>query len=123
MSDTDRPLDDVFQRLSALMRPYAEALDCKADEPGRLYVDTCHIMKNRKPLFFGAVETRKAYVSYHLMPVYVNPALLEGLSPELAKRMHGKSCFNFTAVDEELFEELAVLTEAGFEDYRKRGFV
>jgi hypothetical protein len=33
------------------------------------------------------------------------------MSPGLRKRMQGKSCFNFTKLDEELFAELAVLTE------------
>lgn len=37
--------------------------------------------------------------------------------------MHGKSCFNFTAADESLFRDLAKLTEAGFMDYRKKGYV
>ncbi len=114
--------ENVFTRLSDLMRPYAAGLDCKADEAGRLYIDTHHIMKNKKPLFFGAVEIKKAYVSYHLMPVYVNPALLEGMSGDLKTRMQGKSCFNFRAVDEALFDELRALTQAGFEDYCRQGF-
>jgi hypothetical protein len=66
---------------------------------------------------------KKRYVSYHLMPVYVNPALLDGLSPALKARMQGKSCFNFTKVDPALFEELAALTQAGFDDYRAKGYV
>jgi hypothetical protein len=51
--------------------------------------------------------------AFHLFPVYVFPDLLTGISPELKKRMHGKSCFNFTKVDEALFAELARLTAAG----------
>lgn len=118
----DEKFKDVFERLSDLMRPYAPELDCKADDPGRLYLDTHHIMKNKKPLFFGSVEIKKAYVSYHLMPVYVNPSLLESMSADLAKRMQGKSCFNFKLVDDVLFSELDVLTQAGFADYRRQGF-
>ena len=118
----DARFHDVFERLSDLMRPYGPELDCKADEPGRFYLDTHHIMKNKKPLFFGSVEIKKAYVSYHLMPVYVNPALLEGMSADLAKRMQGKSCFNFKAVDDTLFCELGRLTQAGLADYRRQGF-
>jgi hypothetical protein len=55
----------------------------------------------------------KAYVSFYLMSVYAYPALLKSMSPELKKRMQGKSCFNFIEVDENLFEELAQLTKAG----------
>lgn len=45
------------------------------------------------------------------------------ISPDLKKRMQGKSCFNFASPDEALFNELAALTEAGFQDYRKKGYV
>jgi hypothetical protein len=80
-------------------------------------------MKNGKLLWFGGVQIKKNYVSYHLMPVYVNPKLLEGISPALRMRMQGKSCFNFTYSDQSLFSELAVLTNAGFRDYQKQGYV
>ena len=49
------------------------------------------------------------------MPVYVEPSLLDGISPGLRRRMQGKSCFNFAKVDEALFAELEDLTRAGFE--------
>ena len=49
------------------------------------------------------------------MPIYVEPSLLEGVSPELRRRMQGKSCFNFRSVDETLFDELAELTWRGYE--------
>ena len=45
------------------------------------------------------------------MGIYGDPTLLAGMSPELRRRMQGKSCFNFTKVDDALFRELAVLTE------------
>ena len=105
------------------MRPCAAGLDIKQDSATAFYVDTFHIMKNRKPLFFGAVKVGKHYVSYHLMPVYVEPGLLQNLSEALLARMQGKSCFNFTRPDDVLFEELSQLTQAGLELYQERGFV
>lgn len=113
----------VFAQLKSIMLPYARKLDCKVDNDSELYVDTRHIQKNRKPLWFGAVQIKKNYVSYHLMPIYVNPDLLATISPALKKRMQGKSCFNFTSPDASLFKELAVLTEAGFNYYERQGFV
>ena len=113
----------VFTELRAIMAPYATKLDPTKDDNTELYVNTRHIQKNKKPLFFGAVQVRKAYVSYHLMPVYVKPELLSGWSPELSSRMQGKSCFNFTASDQLLFKELSALTKAGFQSYRDQGFV
>jgi hypothetical protein len=116
-------LEPVFADLRSIMLPYADHLVSTVDDEEELYLDTKHIQGNKKPLWFGGVQIKKRYVSYHLMPVYVNPGLLEGISPELRKRMQGKSCFNFTTSDPALFNELAALTKAGFEDYRKQGLV
>jgi len=55
----------------------------------------------------------KNYVSFHLMSVYASPELLGKTSPELKKRMQGKSCFNFKQVDKKLFSELKTLTREG----------
>ncbi len=105
------------------MSPYASRLDCKKNDASELYLDTKHIQKNRKPVFFGAVQMKKAYVSYHLMPVYLKPELLENISTDLRGRMQGKSCFNFAKVDEVLFAELASLTKEGYSSYHDQGFV
>ena len=37
--------------------------------------------------------------------------------------MQGKSCFNFTRVDEALFEELDGLTARGIAGFRERGYL
>jgi hypothetical protein len=66
-----------------------------------------------RPMWFGAVKLGKAYVSFHLMPLYMSPTLEKEISPALKKRMQGKSCFNFKAVpDEKLLMDLKNLTEA-----------
>ena len=113
----------VFQELKETMSGYCEYLDLVADDEVSYYLNTHHIMKNKKPMFFGAVQIKKNYVSYHLMPVYVDPTLLDNISEPLRKRMQGKSCFNFTSVDKELFSELALLTEAGYQSYVKAGYI
>jgi hypothetical protein len=77
--------------------------------------------KFRRSLYFGGVRMGKNYVSYQLMPVYMFPALLKGISPDLKKRMQGKSCFNFTKFDEALFAELDELTQRGIERSRREG--
>lgn len=116
-------LTSVFVELKAIMAPYAAQLVAKKDDDTELYVDTKHIQKNKKPLFFGAIQIKKAYVSYHLMPVYVKPELLAGLSNELKKRMQGKSCFNFTSVEPDLLKELDNLTKASYASFMEQGFV
>ena len=48
------------------------------------------------------------------MPVYALPDLVANISPELRRRMQGKTCFNFTTVDESLMSELDALTKRSF---------
>ena len=119
---TSEQFDLVFADLRKIMLDVAGDLEIVRDDPGDLYIDTRHVMKNKKPLFFGAVNIRKRYVAYHLMPVYVSPALLENISDRLRSRMQGKSCFNFTCVDAELNKELAQLTKAGYHFYANEGY-
>ncbi len=116
-------LSPVFAELRKIMAPYAGKLAAIRDDDQQLYVDTRHIQNNKKPLFFGAVQIKKSYVSFHLMPVYLKPELLASTSPELKARMQGKSCFNFAALEPALFRELATLTKAAYASYKEQGFV
>ena len=73
------------------------------------------------PVYFGSVRLGKAYVSFHLFPLYMNPALTKTISPALKKHMQGKTCFNFkSAPPPEILSELKQLTKAGFEQFRKK---
>lgn len=113
----------VFKALRTIISEFSGRLMLVTDSDTNYYLNTHHVMKNKKPMFFGAVQVRKNYVSYHLMPVYVNPCLLDSLSESLKKRMQGKSCFNFKSVEVELFEELAALTKAGYQSYVEKGYI
>ena len=113
----------MFNRLADIFAPYRATLIAKADEPGNLYLETPPSTAYPGGLFFGAVKTGKRYVSFHLMPVYVHPNLLEGISPGLRKRMQGKSCFNFTRQDDVLLRELETLTAAGFARFQDDGTI
>jgi hypothetical protein len=106
--------EETFLKLKAILGPYAQNMIVVHDTKSNYYLDTTYVMKNKHRLFFGAVRMGKAYVSFHLMPVYACPDLLDSMSPELKKHMQGKSCFNFKAVDEQLFKELAKITKAAF---------
>jgi len=103
----------VFAELKAIFKPYAKKMDVAADTETEYWLNTRFIMKNNQPLTFGGVRLGKNYVSFHLMSVYASPELLGKTSPELKKRMQGKSCFNFKQVDKKLFSELKTLTREG----------
>jgi hypothetical protein len=93
-----------------------------ADQPDLYNLETQITGPGSKKIWFGKVEIGKAYVSYHLMPVYMYPDLLEEISPALKKRMQGKSCFRFTQADESLFTELEELTRRSVATMRERGY-
>jgi hypothetical protein len=77
-----------------------------------------------QPMWFASVRQGKAYVSFHLMPLYMNPPLLRAVSPSLKKRMQGKTCFNFKAAPEpELLKELLRLVEAAMNDWTAKKYV
>lgn len=115
--------EHVFDKLKPILGEYADKLACVTDKPGEFYLDTRHVMPNKKRLFFGAVQIKKRYVSYHLMPVYVFPDLLSSMSEDLKRRMQGKSCFNFTSADDQMLSELAELTKTGYQRYQEAGYV
>jgi hypothetical protein len=71
-------------------------------------------------MFFGAVSQGKAYVSVHLMALYVVPTLAKKVPSDLKKRMQGKACLNFKQPDEALFTQLADLTRLCVEAYRTK---
>jgi hypothetical protein len=75
-------------------------------------------------MFFASVQVGKAYVSSHLMPLYMNPAPASTISPALKKRMHVKSCFNLTdAPDRETIAELKKLTAAALRQWASRNWL
>ena len=112
---------ETFEALKAIMAPYATRLTAARDQPDDFYLNGPQPDRFGKDVFFGAVQSRRSYVSYYLAPVYLNPSLLDGISPELRRRMQGKSCFNFRAVDPDLFRELSELTARSFEWFESHG--
>ena len=111
----------TFKTLRALLKPYERHFTVIVDKPDAYYLST----KTSKTvsgavIWFGGVQIKKNYVSFHLMPVYANPALLKGMSPSLLKRMQGKSCFNFTAIEPAHVKELTALAKKGTADFIKK---
>ena len=111
----DARFEAVYERLRSILEPYAPKMYVSADSDIWYGLDLAPESERVPATWFGAVRLGKSYVSYYLMPVYVDPRLLDDVSPELKKRMQGKSCFNFTRVDEPLMAELTSLTARGYE--------
>lgn len=110
-AETD--FDVVFDRLKRVLAPYAEEMYVSADDEQNFAVDMAPPGERNPTTWFAAVRRGKRYVSIYLMPVYVEPSLVDGASKELLRRQQGKSCFNFTKLDEPLMAELEAVAEKG----------
>lgn len=116
-SDVEFPV--VFKGLKKILKSYAPKLTVTTDTEEAYSLDSPYSEKWKKAVFLGAVRIKKNYVAFYLMPVYMFPDLLKDISPELRKRMQGKSCFNFKQVEPNLFQELASLTQKGIDQFNK----
>ena len=120
----DNPqFQQVFEELKSIFKPYAKKMDVAQDTPNMYLLNARYIMKNKQPLNFGGVRLGKNYVSFYLMSLYTSPDGMKTISPDLKKRMQGKSCFNFKIVDEKLFKELENLTKTGAKQFTNEVFV
>jgi hypothetical protein len=115
-------LAPVFAALRQLLESYLGYLTVQTDKPGNYHLEAPSILHRKKPLYFAGVRTGKNYVSFHLLYMYYNPAAKKALSPALSKRMQGKACFNFTAVDEDCFAELGRMVGDGLKIYKSEKF-
>jgi hypothetical protein len=108
---------EVEARLRAILDPYRDRL-----ETGTIY--NREILRRpggRGHDWFAGVLPNKNYISFYMLPIYTWPQLLDGISPALRKRKQGASCFNFSAADDDVFAELAVLTERSLQAYVSGG--
>jgi hypothetical protein len=113
----------AFFGLKTVLAKHEKSLHVTADTREKYYLETRSASYKGRPLFFGAVVRGRAYVSFHLMPLYWEPSLAKGISARLKQRMQGKSCFNFSAPDAALFRELARLTSRGFALYKRKNLL
>ena len=103
----------IEARLWAILAPYRDRL-----EVGSVYgLVTLKRSGANAHQFFAGVRVAAKHVSFHLMPIYADLELLDGVSPGLRKHLKGRTTFNFTAVDEMLFAELEALTARCFDAY------
>ena len=122
--------ESIFARLRGILQKHKGNF-AVTDEPGNyclagnpgpaLAVRKGKTKQREMPIAWTSIS--KAYVSYHLMGIYMNPKLQKSISRELKARMQGKSCFNFKNSDETRFAELDQLTRRSIEDLKKAGFI
>jgi hypothetical protein len=124
--------ETVFDRLKTILQNHAGNFTVRPDTndsyglQGKPGPATLKLWggKLKKPVMPVAwIEIGKTYVSYHIMGLYANTALQNGLSKELKARMQGKTCFNFKNINETVFKELEQMTVKAIDDFKKLGYV
>jgi hypothetical protein len=110
----------IFVVLKSILAKHEKRLSVKADTPTEYTLLTRSPspfpQHKGEPMYFASVRLGKAYVSFHLMALYMCPALNEQIAPALKKRMQGKTCFNFKVLPEpELTADLQRLTQAALQ--------
>ena len=103
----------IEARLRSIFDPYRDRLTVAKEGPGGIYLELPAY--HGEPWgYVGGTRIGKRYVSFYLMGAY-DGTLQASMSPELRTRMQGKTCFNFTRLDEPLFEELTRVTARAIE--------
>ena len=119
MARTD-PFAETFAALRAILEPHTRKLQVVVDTPKDFQVASRTLTdRTGRPLFVAAVQIKKNYVSFHLMPIYAVPGLRDRVSASLAARMQGKACFNFRTIEAAQVTELAGLTRKGIREFEK----
>jgi len=118
MSEMDATL---FRSLKNLLVSVMEGMEVAVDEPCLFQVNTGQLDHKGRPVLFAMVKTGKKEVSFHLMPLYCHPELVETLSPELKKKMRGKTCFHFRKLNKELSDDLEKLVQHSLHILRQKG--
>ncbi|HEY1306476.1 MAG TPA: hypothetical protein VGF24_23140 [Vicinamibacterales bacterium] len=121
--------DAAFAELRAILQRQSATLSVTDDAPGRYCLEAPigpATLKawggkaKRTTIPVAWSEVGKAYVSFHLMALGAMPG---AMSKALTARMQGKTCFNFSSRDPELFKELEDVTSRSITAFRKAGFI
>ncbi|HEY2498906.1 MAG TPA: hypothetical protein VGK24_17725 [Candidatus Angelobacter sp.] len=113
----------VFTALRKLLKPYEGELAIRIDKPGNCYLETRSSSMNGRRMFFAGAKIKKNYVSFYLPALYMFPDLSDRISPTLKKIMQGQACFNFTVANQDWFEELSRLTQAGYQKLKSESLL
>ncbi len=128
-------LDEIFIEIKKILENQSEGLiareevigsKAKIKKPGyHLYVEEEVSLFGKKPqqTYVAGVIQNKNYVSFHLMPIYSDPELIEDVIPELKKYMKGKSCFNIKKTSENLLKSVITVLNNGIQIYKKKKWI
>ncbi len=79
--------------------------------------------KERKELWFISALVQKGYVGFYFTPINSGGDLRKQFSAEFMKLLKGKSCFHIKNNDPAIMKEVEKAFKAGFEAYKKLGWI
>jgi hypothetical protein len=104
---------ELEAELRALLVAYEDVLE--ADE---LYgIEVLHRPGSKMHDWFAGVRPGKGSAKLMLLPIKTSPELLDGISPELRKRVSGDALFTLKPGDEALLPELEQVVARAFDAY------
>ena len=71
----ERDFDAVFAALKKILKPHERRMAVSKDGRAGYCLESKAPGHKGRPLMFGAIQINKNYVSYHLVPIYMNVAL------------------------------------------------
>lgn len=117
----------IFKKLKPLLEKLKPPLFSKHDDVRYfdLWSQKDIVIDGRKKneVSFAAIIIQKNYVGFYFMPIYIEAEMKNIFAPELLKLLKGKSCFYIKKLDEALLSQIDDALKAGFELYRKRGWL
>ena len=90
MKNDSKEFLSSFNSLKEILKKYEKHLRVTSNKIDAYNLYVGYSEKYNRDIYFGGVQIKKNYVSYHLMPIYANPKLLKDISPELKKENAGK---------------------------------
>jgi hypothetical protein len=124
-------LTEIYNKIEEILKAHSERFlvkdhyigsKAKSDKPAyHLYgkKEVSLFGKEAKNVYIAGVIKQKNYVSFYFNPIYSHPEEFQDINPKLKKYLKGKSCFNISTSDDEVFEEIEDLLIKGIEKYKE----
>lgn len=120
-------LIEIFQRLTKILKEYEYPLKPKFDLDSKYdlwsFKEVVIAGRKRKEVFFASIIIQSRHVGLYYMPVYTDTELKDIFEPELLKLLKGKSCFHIKKLDPTLERQIKEALDAGYQLYKKRGWI
>ena len=119
---------DLFNTLKKILSDYAKGnFFVKTNQPGAFEIyygkEVVHGGKKYPELLFASLLIQKGYLGFYFFPVYLHPALLEKIKPDLKKTLKGKTCFHFKKEEQVNEKELNALLKLGVKAWKAEGYL